>query len=464
MLFRSAGIYTENSTLVNNKDITANIGIQANKSGEITNAGTIKAKQTGISLKGDGTNELTATNTGTIESNIGVVVENAKFENNGTIKAITDGTKIGVGIYLNGDKAQIGNLGTLEIPTKGLALYGNNVKLNGTELKLENEEIIALATKGISELKDVNITTGQGSIGLYTQGSIGLYTTDVTKLENINITTGENTTGSLSLGILVDNFGDQTFNNIKLNAKNGIGIYLGEKTGSSDTNNKNITYSGEITVADKGTGVFVGKDNIFTTDKFDLNVKGKDATGIYLDGGTANLGMDLATQDKDVNLVIDGGTAVYNAGGNLNIGKVNLDIKNGGKLVYLENSGVESDANLEINGKDSYGVLGIYFDSPTATDSTIKNKGGLVAKDGAIALVGIQKEGETLTTKNISIINDNTIEASGTNSIGIYTNIANIVNNANKSINVGKNAIGINVDVSKTNQEIKNQGTINPKT
>ena len=448
------------STLTSNGTITMsganNIGIYAGK-GTGRNAGTIDltgASGTSVGMVA----QAVAGETATIENatgkeikvgaNLGMYIAGtgtSKGINRGTITATTgtgvyiedsgnsfDGTggtikSDKVGIYLKDTTAgTVTNTGTLEIASGGVGVFGENAQIDFEVDTSTSEGAIGVAASGTSVISG-NIKTGQDSVGVY------ILDNDVT-FAGADITTG-NKNGGTSVGILFDSSKQGTYNvnNVTVNAKDGVGIYL---QGSSGTT---LNFGGTITIAGTGAvGIYVTTGTTLDSNNSSFNIS-NGAVGVYVtSGGTANLG---TTGNLTFNFGTGGGTGVYNNGGTLTLGN-NITVTGSGSLAATVNGDLTSSGNLTI-GEGGTALLGKY-DVGTIADKNITNTGNIKAESGGKGIAAIK--GSSTPSGVITINNAGTITVSGKSSggdssIGIYTNIAEI--NSTGTVEVGTDGIGI---------------------
>ena len=460
----SIGIYVEEGKGTNSGTITMSGTASAQDKtvvGMVAKAGTgkiaiienisekeiIAGANLGMYIAGTGTSSGKNTGKITTTTGTGVYVDGATNSFDGTGGTITSG---GVGISLNGTAAGQIKTGTLDIKPDGVGVYGNNAKIDFA-VNVEGEGAVGVAAKGHSVISK-DVTTGVGSVGVYLLD-------DTVTFENVNIETGNNkeeTTsgandGKTSVGILLNAAGAYTLDKVNINAKNGVGVYLEDST-KPNSGIKTLTHNGKITIGNNGVGIYVNKGNILTTKTTVLDING--GTGIYLDGGTANLG---TTAEKLTFNFLNGGIGVFNSGGTLNLGS-NFVVEGLGTLIATSNGDLTSAGNLDV-GEKSTGLLGTY-DNKTIVAKSIKNNGGtLTVHSGGIGLAAVKGTSNPLAA--VTIINDGIINVSGkssidpfTPSIGIYTDVADIV--STKNINVGDKGIGIYSNYNAVSTSIQN--------
>ena len=423
------GIYTEEGKGVNSGTITLNgtagsmVGMvseaQTGKVASIENTNTITVgNNLGMYVAGAGISS--GKNTGSIvaTTGTGVYVDGGGNSFDGTGGTITSNA---VGIYLKNTDTNKITTGTLNIASGGVGVFGENAKIDFA-VNVAGTGAVGVAAKSGSVISG-NVTTGQDSVGVYLLD-------DTVTFNGANITTGTNNLGT-SVGILFDAgiTGAYTMNNASVNAKNGVGIYLG---GAGMT----LNHNGNVTT-ENGIGIYVPTGTTLATGTSTMNING--GTGVYVDGGTANLG---TTGNLTFNFLAGGGIGVFNNGGTLNLGN-NITVTGSGSLAATSNGSLNSTGNLNI-GEGATGMLGTYDSAMTGPQSISNTGGTITAASGGIGLAAIK--GSTNPGFPVTITNTGTITASGvsttnTPSIGVYTDVANVVNTGN--INVGTDGIGI---------------------
>ena len=454
-----------NSTLTSNgtielKDAANGIGIYAeNGKGINSTTGEIKlgaatGSMVGMASKGTG---ASVENQGTITvgNNLGMYIsEGSSGKNSGDITVEKGGTTTGTGVYIEGSgnkfdgtggtitsnavgiylkdttAGTVTNTGTLNIASGGVGVFGKDANIDFTVDTSTSIEAVGVVASGTSVISG-NITTGQDSVGVYILD-------DTVSFNGANITTGNKNSGT-SVGILFDSskLGTYIVNNVTVNAKDGVGIYLDGLSGTT------LNFGGTITTTGTGAvGIYVKTGTTLDSNNSLFNIS-KGAVGVYVDGGTANLG---TTGNLAFNFGTGGGIGVYNNGGTLVLGN-NITATGSGSLAATVNGSLTSSGNLNI-GEGGTGLLGSY-DNATTTVKNITNTstGNITATSGGIGLAAIKTAGSN-PTGVITINNAGTITASGkasaaphTPSIGIYTDIA-VINNTG-TVNVGTDGIGI---------------------
>ena len=427
---KGIGIYTEEGKGINSGTITLNgtagsmVGMVSEaKSGKIAsveNTNTITAgNNLGMYIAGAGTSSgkntgnITATGTGT-----GVYVNGSGNSFNGTGGSITSNA---VGIYLEDTDTNKITAGTLNIASKGVGVFGENAKIDFA-VNVTGTGAVGVAAKSGSVISG-NVTTGQDSVGVYLLD-------DTVTFNGAKIVTGTNNSGT-SVGILFDIgiTGTYTMNNVSVNAKNGVGIYL---NGAGMLLNHNGTVTTE-----SGIGIYVPAGTVLATGTSTMNING--GTGVYIHGGTANLG---TSGNLTFNFLAGGGIGVFNNGGTLNLGN-NITVTGSGSLAATSNGSLNSTGNLNI-GEGATGMLGTYDAAVTGVQSITNNGGTITATSGGIGLAAVKgstNPGFAITIRNTGTINASGVSSTNNPSIGIFTDVANVINTG--TINVGNNGIGI---------------------
>ncbi len=428
------GIYVESGTGINstlgkitlNRTTRTMVGMVSKGAGALVeNQGTITAKSNlGMYIAGTsiGINKgkITAT-TGT-----GVYIEGSGNSFDGTGGTIESKA---VGIYLKDTTAgTVTNTGTLDIASGGVGVFGENANIDF------NVNVTGIGAVGVTASGDSvisgKVTTGDGSVGVYVLDSNVSFNGAV-------IETGEKVTGRTSVGILFDRLkmGAYSVDNVTVNAKNGVGIYLQGLSGTA------LDFGGTIATAGAGAvGIYVDSGTMLTTDEATFKIS-NGAVGVYVaTAGTANLG---TTGDLVFNFGDGGGTGVYNNGGTLNLGN-NISTTGSGSLAATMNGDLTSSGNLNI-GEGGTALLGSYDNTAGNKSITNESTGNIIAESGGIGIAAIKKVGSSpladITINNAGTITVSGKSSGGDSSIGIYTDVA-VINNTN-TINVGTDGIGI---------------------
>ncbi|MDR3258622.1 MAG: autotransporter-associated N-terminal domain-containing protein [Fusobacteriaceae bacterium] len=444
------GIYVEKGTAVNSGIITLNgtasisttsvVGIISESKtisdiASVENTGTINAgNNLGMYIAGVGVNFGKNTGNIKITTGTGVYVDGSGNGFDGTGGNISSSSNA-IGIYLKNTDANKIKIGMLNIAAGGVGVFGENAKI---DFVVETSDgTVGVVTKDGSVISN-NITTGNDSIGVYVLDNTIIF-------NGVNILTGTKAVGT-PVGILFDTgiTGINNMNDVNVNAKNGVGIYLGG-AGMTLTHNGNITTEG-------GIGIYVSAGNTLKTGTSIINIDG--GTGVYVDGGTANLG--TTTDVLTFNFLIGEGIGVYNNGGTINLGN-NIILTGTGTLAATTNGSLSSSGNLYV-GEGATGILGKYDNGVVSgSPQSITNNGIITAMHGGIGIIAIKgttNPGDTITIYNNGTINISEVSRMNIPSIGIFTDVADTVNTG--VINVGNNGIGIYSSYSGVLTSIKN--------
>ncbi|WP_369684237.1 beta strand repeat-containing protein, partial [Fusobacterium ulcerans] len=372
------GIYSENGQGINStagkillNDLgSTSVGMAAENTASVENLGTITDAGQNLGMYISGTASSSGKNSGTIttDKGTGVYVEGAgnSFDGSaGKIEVVTSG----IGIYLENTGSNKIKSGILDIASGAVGVYGDNAKIDFTVNSSTSTGAIGVTAKNNSVISG-NITTGTGSVGAYIlDGTVSL--------NGAVITTGVNTsdTSVLDKGIT----STYTINNVNVNARNGVGIYLGNDTGTFT--GVDLVLNGTVKT-EGGVGVYVTEYSTLTTGNATLNIDG--GAGIYVDKGTANLGI---TGNLTFNFLSGGGIGIFNNGGNLTLGN-NINVTGSGSLASTSNGSLSSTGNLNV-GDGAVGLLGEY-NSGTTTPQSISNSGNITASSGGIGLAAMK--------------------------------------------------------------------------
>ena len=328
-----------------------------------------------------------------------------------------EGTNLGIislgnssaGMYLTGG-ARGRNEGTISINNNSVGMYAE-----GTGSHLVNNNGI--------------ITVGQESTGLFLKDGVSISNTGTAEI---------NSTGLKAVGIYSENnlAGSATVTNsnkIDLSGDQSIGIYT--------TGENNVTNTGIINIGNSssqtqpGVGIYADHAGSSITNSASVNI-GDNGVGIYnLNGNVTNSGAITAG---------NGGTAIYSDGGTitLNMGSSITVGQNDGVGVYAVNQTgtVVNNSTLSV-GDGSYGFVFTGATTPSFTNNqsaTIGNNSIFVFADstltadnsGTLTMTGSDNIGYYLKNGGSFVNNANITGTSGVSNIGVYAKGANIINNA----------------------------------
>ena len=442
----AVGYYVDNGT-ADNKGTINLTGAGASAAGMVaegsaSSTATVKNSSTIIAANSVGMVALSGTgtsigiNSGTINvtTGTGVFVKETNAQFNGTGGTINL-TGTGTGIVLDNTGAgKITNAGTITLAANSVGIYGDNAKIDfpvtingtsGTGIYAESGSVVS-GTINAGNSKDTvavyladNTASVNGAVitagGVTSTSSIGLYLGGTALTHTVgNSTINAPTLGTI--GILTEN-GNTINYSAATNVGNGaIGVYL---KGAGTTLNAN---AGTINITGTGIGVLVDT------------------------GATANLG---TSGTLTVNFNGGGGILSFNNGGTVNLG-ANIVIGSGtGTLAATKDGNLSNSGTITI-GNGSAGLLGVYSAGGPYTVTNTAT-GVINVQAGGLGLVATGS-GAAVTVKN-----DNIINVTGKDAVGMYADIGNI-DNALGTITVTDGGIGMYLAGSGS---ILNFGTLN---
>jgi len=305
---------------------------------------------------------------------IGVLLRGTKinFTDNGSIIKVG---KQGRGIFIEDKSTSAANAFTL-------ALNGGKVEAHG------DGAIGVYSNKALSTAKAVDVQ-GKKSAGYYAKENLTL-------LPNADITVKDSTGGNNDKTIGV--FAEKAVNvQSKVNVgKSSIGIY--KKQGTA-VDNVQFAPSSEVTVKDKGAGVYAEKANITLDPATKFNVGNNQAIGVYAVKGSTvnNASTNYSLGASSFGFVTENST--YNGGTET----VTLN-KDDSIFIYAKNSTVSDVGTISGTGNKLVGVYGVNSILDPTDDSKSFYSIGIAGDKG----VRINSNaGGNITLK-------------GNNSIGIY--------------------------------------------
>ena len=448
----------------------------------INGAGTVALLDSGSNITSAGTNVSAMILNG---QNSGIPGYTVSGSGGQTVNE--EGTNLGIislgnssaGIYLAGG-ARGRNEGTVEVKNNSVGMYGEgsgsyivnnngivNIGMKSTGIFLKNGQKVE--NTGTSEIK----STDDGAVGIHSENtSAGLNTiinTASIKLSG-NHSTGVYTTG----GNNITNSGLINIGNSLSQSESGVGIYADNI--NSTINNTTL---GQIIAGDDSIGIYNINGNIINDGKI---TAGNGGTGIYSDGGTINLntGSVITVGQNDgvgVYALNQAGTVINNSAISIGDGSygfvftgsttpafINNEpavLGNNSVFVYSD-SALTADNNetLTMTGSDN---IGYYFKN----GGSFINNANITGNTG-VSNIGVYAKGANIVNNADIILGDsNLAENTASNgikyktgySIGIYGEDSNITNNSGRTIQVGKEGIGIYVKGAGYTAE--NYGIIN---
>ena len=396
------------------------VGISADAS-TITNGSTGKiilntAFSAGIYGTGTGTNTSTIKNAGEITANenksVGIYVEaNSTAENTGKITMEKEGSAA-----MYGDESKITNkkdgtaVGKIIIEGKdSAAMYAKNTDATndtGAEITVKNEGSAGMYI----DVDKATITangTNKGTITLDTgaKGSAGILAKLGTSADKVTTITNEGE-------IKVDG-GDATKPSVAISAENltgTVGNLLVENKGNINLN------------SEKSIGLFLDKSKAINETGGNINVKGKNATGVFAKNkadfeNKGNITVEAPTNEKAVGVfATDEDTKVVNSK-NIKVlseksvgmfGKIKATVQNKGTI------------DLGTAGSNLTGLIGMFGQSSNASEPVkIENLGGTI-NINTESSAGMYADNSSGTVSNVTLENTGTINVNRKKSAGIY--------------------------------------------
>lgn len=465
------GKVSANATTTVEVDGVKGLGAYVENGGSISNNFDIKVKSAeGIGMYAKGGALASVAKVSELKGNksIGYVFENiTNAINMPNSVQLTDTNATGqVGVAVKGTGAGLTVAGVSVVGSKNIGIY--------------NETTGAITNNGALNVAD---STGDSSIGIYSQGGTVTSTGNATIGKNSIAIYGKNTAATLNgnlnigekgVGLYIDNTatskGDTAVNgNITVGANGAIGIQttnskvnltgdlsvasgdskgifsMGagnvETTGNINVGNNSVGIykngSGEIktalgsigktlTVADSGYGVFSKGAKLINNMNITIGV---DAIGAYVDGNDLTSTGTVTVADKGVGLLVKGLGKTLTSTGNITVGS-----NNSVGLYAGDNANIAQSGNITVANNNGIGV----YSKGSGNISTV---GAMtVGKDS----IGVYKDGKgTMNINASSPIQTMTIAEKG---YGLYykgNSRADSIINSNMNMTLGKEAVGI---------------------
>ena len=439
----AVGIYAVNGSEVNNEGTVnvggnSSIGLLGLAYREDATTGAPKVNEFG-GKPGEGTTNIVNKGNITLDGTTshGIYVKN---NNSAGTKANAVGTNTGNGVLtLSGDKS-IGMIGD-----KATLTNDTNAKINMT-----GQEQVGMFANNSSSLinrGEINLAATTGSVP-----SVGIYTNDVaTDIVNDGKITGGN--------------------------KN-YGIF-----GTTVTHGA----TGEITVGDKGVGIYSTEGNVTLNAGSKVRVGANEGVGVFTTGTagrTINSNTDMTIGDSSFGYVIKNtGTTNLTTNGTATLG-------NEAKFIYSNNKDITVTNNVPLTstGNNTYGIYSagtvtnnadIDFGRGTGSvaiyaidGGTARNAAGktITVSGSNLSATPVPEYGMGMATSNGTIINDGTIKvaldegigmfASGSGSKAINNGTIELSGKNTKGMYVDNNAVGENWGIIKTVPTANNDGIL----
>ena len=439
----AVGIYAVNGSEVNNEGTVnvggnSSIGLLGLAYREDATTGAPKVNEFG-GKPGEGTINIVNKGNITLDGTTshGIYVKN---NNSAGTKANAVGTNTGNGVLtLSGDKS-IGMIGD-----KATLTNDTNAKINMT-----GQEQVGMFANNSSSLinrGEINLAATTGSVP-----SVGIYTNDVaTDIVNDGKITGGN--------------------------KN-YGIF-----GTTVTHGA----TGEITVGDKGVGIYSTEGNVTLNAGSKVRVGANEGVGVFTTGTagrTINADTNMTIGDSSFGYVIKNtGTTNLTTNGTATLG-------NEAKFIYSNNKDITVTNNVPLTstGNNTYGIYSagtvtnnadIDFGRGTGSvaiyaidGGTARNAAGktITVSGSNLSATPVPEYGMGMATSNGTIINDGTIKvaldegigmfASGSGSKAINNGTIELSGKNTKGMYVDNNAVGENWGIIKTVPTANNDGIL----
>ena len=439
----AVGIYAVNGSEVNNEGTVnvggnSSIGLLGLAYREDATTGAPKVNEFG-GKPGEGTTNIVNKGNITLDGTTshGIYVKN---NNSAGTKAGAIGTNTGNGVLtLSGDKS-IGMIGD-----KATLTNDTNAKINMT-----GQEQVGMFANNSSSLVnrgEINLAASAGSVP-----SVGIYTNDAAT---------------------------DIVNDGKINGGNkNYGIF-----GTTVTHGA----TGEITVGDKGVGIYSTEGNVTLNAGSKVRVGANEGVGVFTTGTAGriiNSDTDMTVGDSSFGYVIKNtGTTALTANGTVTLG-------NEAKYIYSNNSDITVTNNVALTstGNNTYGIYSpgtvvnnanIDFGRGTGSVAIYAINGGNATNNAVISVSGsnlsatpVPEYGMGMATSNGTITNNGTIKVavdegigmfasgSGSRAINSSTGVIELSGKNTKGMYVDNNAVGENWGIIKTVPTPNNTGIL----
>ena len=423
------------------------IGIYAANSSEVMNSGTINLTNNGVGIYGanyfDGV------------TNMGYGANNIDITNSGSIVS-TGTTDRNIGIYAN-------NIVVTKPDSKVVLNTGSNIDVSGSE-----EGIGVYTVNSTLTVNDGNITVGKNGIGVYADNTTGTINGGIISLNGDNAIGYYLTNGSLfdNLGGTIDVNGQNIIlmitdatssltltNPFVVNSTPGSTYVVGNMVGGHFHNNTTAVLgsNGSLVNGTNTAVLFDTASNISST--------GTNVSGMVLNGQHSLTAIPITVTEDGTNLGIinlgDSSAGMYLTGGARAKNKGTISVNNNSVAIYAEGSGayIKNDNGIISIGEESTGLF-------LKDGDSISNTGTGEITGTSRKSVGMYSENSTITPALIT--NDNKIDLSGDQSIGIYTTGGNTVTNNGTILignSVGKSEPGVGIYADSSSSSITNSST-----
>ena len=453
----SAGINAITSTVKTVKDSEINLtakktaGIIAKTGSEVINNGKISTSVVSVTAAADGLVGISADASTVTNGSTGEITLDTAYSagiygtgtgtNTSTIKNagdITANEKNSVGIYVEANSTAE-NTGTIIMKKEAsAAMYGDESKITNKKdgsaigkITIEEKASAAMYAKNTDAINDTGaeITVkNEGSAGMYIDTDKANITANGTNKGTITLDTGAKSSAGIlaKLGASADKVttitnegeikvdgGDATKPSVAISAENltgTVGNLLVE-------NKKDINLNSE-----KSIGLFLNKSKAINETDGNINVKEKDATGVFaknkadfenkgtitVEAPTNKKAVGVFATDEDTKVVNSKNIKVLSANSVGMFGKVKATVQNKGTI------------DLGTAGSNLTGLIGMFGQSSNASEPVkIENLGGTINVNTESS-AGMYADNSSGTVSNVTLENTGTINVNRKKSAGIY--------------------------------------------
>ena len=385
--------------------------------------------------------------------------------NNGTLD-LSNATE-STAIYLESSRGK--NAGTIKTGDKSTGIYGI---YKATTPKFSGHPVGYINKSTILNDSGASISVGNSSAAIYS------VSTD--KVENKgNISGGDKSVGIYATNTKTDSLGNIEFIDKTIDVSNTGDITLGNgtagiyiKPGTGTTGVSTVVNTGNVTVGDSildasgnsvnpAVGIYVEKSNLTTSGNITVGNKG---FGLYGSNSTINVnGGNINFSNNGSLAYLENSKMNYNVAGTLNSTSEPLLFINNSEVVMNGN-----DINVSANGTGAYITGNSKFTgwgsmSLNVSSVGIYTENSSIEAEGNFITSSFDKA-KGIVARNSNVKNNSALYFSGNESIGIYSNnqsglLKTVENNGNINIS-GKKSMGAYLE-GNSDQLFINRGTLN---